>query len=382
MAQAAPGNATPTSWSAFLFWLTGVLVVSLAAAAWLAMPALLLAFAAAIFAVMLRAVARPLQDWTGLPEGWALLVAGLLILSLPLAGILLIGPELSGQLHDLGKRLPDAIAAFEQRFGVNLEGLVKDAAGASDGSAARVGSIVPDPVALARTLLSQLSSAGSMLISAAAGLIILVVGGSYLASSPSRYREGVVQLFPVSQQRRIDHALGSCGIAIDRWLKAQLISMVAVGALTGAGAWALGLPAPLAIAFLTGVLEFIPILGPWLGAVPVLLLAVGQDMQTILLAAALIVAVQQLESNLITPLAQQSMAEIPPFLILFGLLAFGMVFGIVGVLVSGPLTLVAYVLVTELYVRDTLGQDVAIPGRAEAEAASERTGPTASASAD
>ncbi|MGE3917125.1 MAG: AI-2E family transporter, partial [Hyphomicrobiaceae bacterium] len=330
----------------------------------------------------LRAVARPLQDWTGLPEGWALLVAGLLILSLPLAGILLIGPELSGQLHDLGKRLPDAIAAFEQRFGVNLEGLVKDAAGASDGSAARVGSIVPDPVALARTLLSQLSSAGSMLISAAAGLIILVVGGSYLASSPSRYREGVVQLFPVSQQRRIDHALGSCGIAIDRWLKAQLISMVAVGALTGAGAWALGLPAPLAIAFLTGVLEFIPILGPWLGAVPVLLLAVGQDMQTILLAAALIVAVQQLESNLITPLAQQSMAEIPPFLILFGLLAFGMVFGIVGVLVSGPLTLVAYVLVTELYVRDTLGQDVAIPGRAEAEAASERTGPTASASAD
>jgi predicted PurR-regulated permease PerM len=132
--------------------------------------------------------------------------------------------------------------------------------------------------------------------------------------------------------------------------------------LTGGGAWLIGLPAPLAIGVIAGVLEFFPIIGPWLTAIPVLLLAFGQGPQVILFAALLLLLVQQLESNVITPLAQQSMAKIPPFVVLFGLIAFGLMFGWIGVIAAGPLTLVAYVLISELYVKDALGQQIEVPG--------------------
>lgn len=76
----------------------------------------------------------------------------------------------------------------------------------------------------------------------------------------------------------------------------------------------------------------------------------------------MLLLVQQLESNVNTPRAQQSLAKIPPFIVLFGLIAFGLVFGRIGVIVAGPPTLVACVLISELYVKDALGQQIEAPG--------------------
>ena len=170
-------------------------------------------------------------------------------------------------------------------------------------------------------------------------------------------------LFPERRQQQADNALRDCGNALHRWLLAQILSMSLVGILSGVGAWAIGLPAPLAIGFFAGLTEFIPILGPFIGAVPAILLAIGEGWPMVLWTVALFLAVQQIESNIISPLAQQQMSDIPPFLLLFGVIAFGLVFGIVGVLVAAPLTLVAYVLIAKLYVHDTLQQDVEIPGQ-------------------
>jgi predicted PurR-regulated permease PerM len=212
-------------------------------------------------------------------------------------------------------------------------------------------------------VVSQLGVAGSFVVSAIAGLIVVVVGGIYIASDPDRYRRGIVQLVPKGHQDKFNRAIGACGHALEQWLRAQFAAMVAVGVLTGLGAWLIGLPAPLAIGVIAGILEFFPIIGPWLGAVPVLLLAIGQGMQTIVLAALLLLVIQQLEASVITPIAQDTMVKIPPFLVLFGLIAFGLVFGLVGVLVAGPLTLVAYVLVKELYIKDALGTDHHAPSK-------------------
>lgn len=359
-------HPTMTVWTAFVVWLTGALVVALMLALWLALPALLLAFASAIFAVMLRAAARPLSSWTGIPHGLSLALTGLALLAVPVTAAMLIGPELKAQLVHMAKRLPAAIDAIERRFDFELSDVVRnatgqrgDGAGEGDPSGA---SLLPDALQVGRLLLSQLGAAGNIVVSGLAGLLIVIVGGFFLAADPGRYQRGLVMLVPQSHQPQAERALDNCGNALGLWLRAQAVSMAAVGALTGIGALLIGLPSPLAIGFLTGVLEFIPILGPWLGAIPVLLLAVGQGPEMVLFAALLLLVVQQLEANLITPLVQQRMTEIPPFLVLFGVLAFGLVFGIVGIVIAGPLTLVAYVLVTELYVRDTLGQPVEIPG--------------------
>ncbi|MBS0641546.1 MAG: AI-2E family transporter, partial [Proteobacteria bacterium] len=68
------------------------------------------------------------------------------------------------------------------------------------------------------------------------------------------------------------------------------------------------------------------------------------------------------ESNLVTPLVQGRMTQIPPALLLFAVLAVGLLFGVTGIVVAAPLTVLLYVLVTKLYVRETLGEEATVPG--------------------
>jgi len=359
-----PTNGWPremSAWSASVFWLSGAMIVVLLLAVWMALPALLLAFAAAIFASILSAAARPLVRYIGLPRGLALPVAGLVLLAVPVTGVVLIGPELRGQLGELAKAVPDAISALEAQLGIRFETLLKEATGTGQTANGSRG-LISDAINIGQIALSNLSTAGGFILNALAGLIVVVVGGFFLATDPDRYFRGIVRLVPKDQQGKLARALGNCGRALEQWLRAQLVAMIVVGMLTGGGAWLIGLPAPLAIGVIAGVLEFFPIIGPWLAAIPVLLLAFGQGPQVILFAALLLLLVQQLESNVITPLAQQSMAKIPPFVVLFGLIAFGLMFGWIGVIAAGPLTLVAYVLISELYVKDALGQQIEVPG--------------------
>lgn len=354
--------------SAAVFWLIGALVTVLLIGVWLALPALLVAFASTIVAAMLLAVAYPLERYFGLRHTLALALSGVVLLMLPLLAVVLIGPQLKDQLTQITQQLPEAIKAVEKTLGIDLSSIIKGATGSGASDAGGSGrSIISDAMSVGGILLSNLSTAGSFVLNAFAGLLLMIFGGFYLASDPDRYRQGIVRLFPPHLQDKIDSALGNCGRALQRWLCAQAIAMTAVGAMAGLGAWALGLPAPLAIGVISGLLEFFPVIGPWLGAVPVLLLAFGQGPQVVLIAALMLLVIQQLEANVITPIAQESFAEIPPFLVLFGLVVFGLIFGLVGVLVAGPLTLVAYVLVNELYVRDTLGQTIRVPGEAQDE---------------
>jgi predicted PurR-regulated permease PerM len=105
-------------------------------------------------------------------------------------------------------------------------------------------------------------------------------------------------------------------------------------------------------------------IGPIAGAVPAVLLALGMGGGTVLWTILLFVAVQQVESNVIMPIVQKQIVELPPALLLFSVIAVGLLFGVVGVLIAAPLTVVLYVLVKQLYIRETLGEHTEVPGEA------------------
>jgi predicted PurR-regulated permease PerM len=73
--------------------------------------------------------------------------------------------------------------------------------------------------------------------------------------------------------------------------------------------------------------------------------------------------VQQAEGNLIMPLVQKRAVLLPPALTVFGVVAMGLLFGVVGVIFAAPLLVVAYVLVKKLYVRDALDTPTSLPGQ-------------------
>ena len=131
---------------------------------------------------------------------------------------------------------------------------------------------------------------------------------------------------------------------------------------TSSGRISIGIPAALTLGLLAGFLDFVPFIGPIVAAIPAIVLALAGDPETALWVVGLYLVVQQIEGNIITPLFQKRAVELPPALLLFSLVAAGLVFGIAGVMFAEPLTVVLYVLVKRLYVRDALDTDTPMPG--------------------
>jgi predicted PurR-regulated permease PerM len=86
------------------------------------------------------------------------------------------------------------------------------------------------------------------------------------------------------------------------------------------------------------------------------------DFEMGLWTLALYVLVQQVEGNFLYPVVQRYAVGIPPGLMLFALLAGGLLFGLPGVFLGAPLTVVIYVMVKRLYVREALQTPTDVPG--------------------
>jgi predicted PurR-regulated permease PerM len=116
---------------------------------------------------------------------------------------------------------------------------------------------------------------------------------------------------------------------------------------------------------IAGLADFIPFLGPILGALPAVLFAFSISGETALWTILAVVVIQQIEGNVIFPLVARSVVSIPPALALFAILVGSILFGTLGLIFGFPLAVVAYVLVKKLYVRETLGEETPVPGEAE-----------------
>jgi predicted PurR-regulated permease PerM len=92
------------------------------------------------------------------------------------------------------------------------------------------------------------------------------------------------------------------------------------------------------------------------------LIALSQGFDTALLVAGLFFAVEMLKGNILLPLVQRWAVELPPALTLFSIFLMGALFGFIGILVAAPLAATALTLVKVLYLRDTFGDKVALPG--------------------
>ena len=316
-------------------------------AVWALSDVLLLLFGSVLFAVMLRAIADPLARSLGIGDRWALALAGLLVIGVLAAGVWFLGPELARQMRGVFDRLPAAFARIAEALQLgSFADLFK-----GSGTASSLGSLATRIFAWSTSVLGALASLG-----------LVIFGGIYLAVDPKLYRKGFVKLVPPALHPNVDMALDDIGDGLRRWLTGQIMAMALVGGLTGVGLWLAGVPSPFALGFIAGLAEFVPIIGPILAAVPTLLIASGQSWETVLLAIGVLVVVQQLESNLITPLIADKMVSVAPAVGLFAVVAMGVLLGPLGLLFGFPLAVALDVAVRRLYVHDTLGEAVEIGG--------------------
>jgi predicted PurR-regulated permease PerM len=315
--------------------------------AWQVRHVLLLLFGAIVIAVVLRSIASPFRDRLNFPD-WAALLASVLTVAgvLGMAGWL-VGSEVSAQVAVLADQLPAAWEDLERRFAGTLVGEMMEALRAQVNGAG---------------IVSSLGRMGWSLGTALIDILIVIVAGIFLAATPQSYRTGILKLVPKQRRAVAAETIDASGRALGLWLRGQLIMMVLIGTLTGIGLAIIGVPSALTLGIFAGLLEFIPFVGPIVAAIPALLLAATQGMDTFLWTLGLYLVIQQIEGNVIQPLVQRHAVKIPPVILLFAILLAVPLFGIPGVLLAAPLAVFVFVLVKQLYVREALDTPTSLPG--------------------
>ena len=312
-------------------------VVALAVLAWQLGDVLMLVFGGIVLASALRALSDPLEHYTKLSPRLSLALVVIVLFVALAAAFWLIGEQLAVQLRELSQLLPGGMNDVR-------EWLQRSPAGAW------VVQMSDRGVDLARGSLTGLARFASTTFGVIANSVLILFLALYFAADPELYRRGLVKLVPEAGRERVATALQATGEGLKGWLIGQLVAMVSVGVITGVGLWLLDVPLALSLGLIAGLLEFIPFLGPILSAIPALLVAFTQDGWTPLYVLLLYLAIQQVEGNVLMPVIQKWAVSLPPALGLLGVVIFGLLFGLLGVLFATPLMVVVMVFVQKLYV--------------------------------
>jgi predicted PurR-regulated permease PerM len=192
-------------------------------------------------------------------------------------------------------------------------------------------------------------------LGAAAGIGIIVIVGVFLAYSPGMYKAGFLHLVPPVHRRRAVEVMAEIGITLRWWLVGQLISMAVLALSTWVMLTLLGVPLALVLALLTGILTFIPYLGPLIALIPIILLAFLQSPVMVLYVFILYMVIQNVEANVIMPIIFHRTVHIPPALGVISQILFGSLLGVLGFILAIPLMAVFLQFVKMVYVADVLG---------------------------
>jgi predicted PurR-regulated permease PerM len=364
-------------------------------ALWVGRAVVLLTLLGVLFGLALTAgVDRLERSRVSRPVGTALIVLAFLGVLVGLGA--LTAPSITGQLQELKTQLPEAIGKIqrwvqERQAGVTevLEQVAPppaDSAGRLDeGGKPREGAQNGKPdekaqdgkggISLGQGLAEQIAGVSrhlfgffsSTLVALGAFVLILFVA-IFVAIDAETYHDGLMHLFPHDTRERAGEVLSATAAMLRRWLLAQFISMMAVGALTTVVLLLLGIKAAVALGIIAGILEFIPIAGPILASVPAIVMGFLDGPEKAVYVALAYVVVQQLEANLLYPLIMKKGLELPPVLTLVTQGVMSSVFGFLGLLVAVPMLAAVTVPIKMLYVRDVVGDKVKLPGQEDGKA--------------
>lgn len=315
---------------------------------WYAADVLLLAFAGIIMALLLRGVANAVADRTPLTPGVAVGIVLLSLLGLLALASWLFADNVARQAGQLVEALPTAVQKLRDWLGEREWGRLV---------------VAQLPKAVSRGGLTQTAgivttTLGST-VGAVADIVIVLFVTLYVALDPDVYEQGVLWLVPPRGRARARAVLHVLATTLRRWIVGRLLGMTIIGVLTGLGLWLIGVPLALMLGLLAGLLNFVPYIGPIIAFVPIALLALMQSQTVLVWVSILYVAIQAIESYLVTPLVAQRSVALPPGLTIIAQVLLSVILGWLGLLLATPLTAAVLVVVKMLYIEGALGDDLA-----------------------
>jgi predicted PurR-regulated permease PerM len=130
-----------------------------------------------------------------------------------------------------------------------------------------------------------------------------------------------------------------------------MISMVMLIILIPIGLSVMGIPLALVLGLLAGLLVIVPNFGSFIAMIPGVLLALTISTDTAIIVALIYIGVQTLVQNIIAPVIQKKMINLPPALTIIGQLTMGVLGGAMGIIMAVPALAIVMILVDEIYVK-------------------------------
>ena len=187
--------------------------------------------------------------------------------------------------------------------------------------------------------------------------VILLLAFYWTLHGP-RTIQSLLLLAPMDKRESIRELISAMESKVGFYIAGQGVLCLAIGIMALVAYLLIGLPNALVLAFVAGVLEAVPMVGPLLGAIPaaIIALSIGPSKLVWVIVATLVI--QQTENSLLVPRVMRKAVGINPFVSLLSIFAFSSLFGIAGALMAIPIAAIIQLL---------LDQFVFNPGTMEAE---------------
>jgi predicted PurR-regulated permease PerM len=331
---------------------------------WYYAATLFLIFAGILLAVALNAMTNMLGRVVRLPHSLRLAVVCLVLAGL-LSGVVFLG---GATIKDQATALSDTIKAqlvnvkaLLERNGIDTSyfGLSNPATTPATSPTSATPGASATPAAPERHNLpsaGEIASSGGAIVSqtlklllgtlsAVGNFFIVLFLGLAFAAQPSVYRNGLLFMMPAQQRARATIIVDRIGETLERWLIAQILTMLAVFLITWIGLAIIGIQSSFILGIQAGLLTFIPTIGALIGGLIVVLASLASGWVAAASAFVLFLGIHALESYILTPMLQRQALEIPPATLFAFQILLGVVFGVWGIALALPLIAVVKVII-------------------------------------
>ncbi len=332
-------------WIGFVAFLLSLYIL------WQVRQAILLVFTAVVIANALNILVERFQQ-SGMKRGFSVVLSIFLLIGVFVGFYLLIVPPFAAQLKDLSQLVPkgiDRLSTWLEIMQGRISPQLKEYIPSID-------QLVAQLQPFANRVLGGGFSLVSNSLNVVLNLLVVLILTLMLLADPAPYRRSFIRLFPSFYRRRVDEILDKCNVALRGWLVGILFNMFVISSLSFVGLLILGIPLALAQAALAGILTFIPNIGPAFSVVPPIAIALLDAPWKSVAVLILYVLIQQIETNLLTPLVMAQQTSLLPAVTLMAQVFFATFFGFFGLLLALPLTVVGQVWLKEVIVKDILDQ--------------------------
>jgi predicted PurR-regulated permease PerM len=183
------------------------------------------------------------------------------------------------------------------------------------------------------------------------GLVVVPLWMFYVLRDQPEMSAAFYQIIPPAYREDAHYMIVILDSLLGSYLRGQLILCLSVGIMTTIGLTLLGVDLALLLGTLAGLFEVVPVLGPILGAIPAILVTLTASPANVPWVIALAFVVQQVENYVLVPQVARGSIQIPPALAILVLIVGSEVGGVLGAILSLPLTATVRDIAHYLYLR-------------------------------